>query len=556
MRPTLLAALCILCGACAHAQNNRPAAPDLVLTGGKVFTADPARPWAEAVAIRGERIVAVGSTDEVSRLAGTATRRIALDGRVVVPGFNDAHDHAGGAEYGASFATGPSPMPDPEPGVVLDSVRALAARTPPGTWLRTTIGMRILEDGAATRAALDRAAPDHPVLLWSWTGHGTVVNGAALRALGITESARDPAGGWYERDAAGRLTGVMHEYAEWGVLRRLHSGVPDGSVAASLRAYASAAAAMGITSVQLMNGYLDPAKTVRVLREARVPIRVRSIPFLTTGPAGREVAEWRGIDRNPAPHTVISGAKWVLDATPIDRNALMRQPYADRAGWHGRPNFPPDTVRAILAEALATREQVMLHIAGDSTLRVVFGAMQALAPDSVWRPLRVRIEHGDWLSGELLPVARRLGIVLVQNPTHLALDPAVLRQRFGGIPSGFQPLRSVLDAGVPVAFGSDGPNNPFLNLMFAVTHPTHPHEAITREQAVTAYTRGSAFAEFAERDKGTLAPGMLADLAVLSQDIFIVPARALPGTTSLLTLVGGNVVHDRLTSGSAAGARP
>jgi predicted amidohydrolase YtcJ len=556
MRPTLLAALCILSGACAHARNARPAAPDLVLTGGKVFTADPARPWAEAVAIRGERIVAVGSSEEVSRLAGTSTRRIALGGRVVVPGFNDAHDHTGGVEYGASFATGASPMPDPELGPVLDSVRALAGRTPGGTWLRTTIGMRILEDGAGTRAALDRVAPDHPVLLWSWTGHGTVVNSAALRALGIAEDVRDPVGGWYERDAAGRLTGAMHEYAEWAVLRRLYSGVPDAQVTAALRGYADAAAAMGITSVQVMNGYLDPAKTVRVLREARLPIRVRSIPYLMTGPTGRRVAEWRGIDRNPAPRTVISGAKWVLDATPIDRNALMRRPYADRPGWHGRLDFPVDTVRAILAEALAGREQLMLHVAGDSTLRVVLGAMQALAPDSVWRPLRVRIEHGDWLSGELLPVARRLGIVLVQNPTHLALDPAMLRQRFGGVPAEFQPLRSVLEAGVPVAFGSDGPNNPFLNLMFAVTHPTHPHEAITREQAVTAYTRGSAFAEFAEREKGTLAPGMLADLAVLSQDIFTVPPQALPGTTSLLTLVGGTVVHDRLTSARTTEAQP
>lgn len=546
MHRMILALLAVLALApAAHGQD----APDLILTGGKVFTADSARPWAEAVAIRGDRIVAVGSTAEVSRLAGASTRRVALDGRVVIPGINDAHDHTGGAEFGVRFIADPSPMPDPPFAAVLDSVRAVAARTPAGTWIRTSIGARVLDETTAPRAALDRAAPNHPVLLSGWTGHGAVVNSAALRVLGIPETARDSAGGWYERDASGRLTGVMHEYAQWRILQRLRSGTPDSAIVASLRRYAASAAAMGITSVQIMNGYLDAPTTVRVLRQARLPIRMRSIPFSMTGSPAGAAAEWRGVDRNPAPNTVISGNKWILDATPIDRNAAMRQPYADRPGWHGRLNFPPDTIRAILAQTLASREQLMLHISGDSALPVLFSAMRSLAPDSTWRPLRVRIEHGDWLSGELLATARALGIVLVQNPTHLALDPAMLRARFGGAPAGLLPLRSVLTAGVPLAFGSDGPNNPFLNVMLATVHPTHRDEAVTREQAVIAYTRGSAYAEFAERDKGTLAPGMLADLAVLSQDIFTVPPPALPGTTSVLTLVGGRIVHDALTGG-------
>ena len=540
------AALLVLLPCAGQAQTTRP--PDLILAGGKVFTADPARPWAEAVAVRGDRIVAVGTTAEVVRLAGRSTRTIRLGGQVVVPGFNDAHDHIGGAEFGVRFETGAAPMPDPGPAVVLDSLAALARRTPPGSWLRTSVGLRILEDTAAHRAALDRAAPRHPVLLTAWTGHGAVVNSAGLRALGIPDDVPDPLGGWYERDSAGRLTGVMHEYAQWAALRRLYSEVDDQAVVASLRGYAAEAVRLGITSTQVMNGYLDPVKTVRVLRAARLPIRIRAIPYLMTGAAGRRVAEWAAVERRPAPLTVISGTKWVLDSTPIERNAFMRAPYADRPGWRGRFDLPPDTIRAILREALATREPLMLHVAGDSTPRLLFALMRELAPDSVWRPLRVRIEHGDWLAGDLLAVARRLGVVLVQNPTHLALDPAMLRQRFGGIPAEFQQLRSVLAAGVPLAFGSDGPRSPFLNLMFAVTHPTHPGEALTREQAVAAYTRGSAYAEFAEREKGTLAPGMLADLAVLSQDIFTVPARALPATTSVLTLVGGAILHDELTS--------
>jgi hypothetical protein len=296
-----------------------------------------------------------------------------------------------------------------------------------------------------------------------------------------------------------------------------------------------------------MDGYLDPATTVRVLRAARLPIRLRVIPYPMTDPAGLRAAEWTGVDAQPAPRSVVSGVKWILDGTPLDHNALMRAPYADRAGWYGRLQFPIDTVRAILAHALATRQPLHLHIGGDSTARLVVALMQTLGSDSAWRPLRVRFEHGDGVSGDLLPAVRRLGIVIVQNPAHFAFDPGVIEQRFGRRPDGYQGIRAILAAGIPLAFGSDGPRNPFLNIMFATTHPNNPAEAITREQAVTAYTRGSAYAEFAEHETGTLASGMLADLAVLSQDIFTVPAAALPATHSVLTIIGGQIAYDGLT---------
>ena len=549
MRPWMLAATCLALGACtSHRLGTALDPPDLILTGGKVFTADSTRPWAEAVAIRGERITAVGPTDEITRLAGPRTRRIALGGRVVVPGFNDAHEHVGAAEYGVSFSMGVEPMPDPGVAEVLDSLRALAGRTPAGTWLHTVVGLRVLEDTTARRAALDRVGPNHPVLLWVWTGHDVLVNTAGLRALGIPEDVRDPLGGHYGRDAEGRLTGHLDDYAEWAALRRLYSSLPDSVLVGEFRRYAAEGLRLGITSVQNMNGYLDPAATTRVLRAARLPIRLRVIPFPMTDARGLRDDEWRGIARDPAPRTTVSGVKWVLDGSPIDRRALMRAPYADRPGWYGQLQFPVDTVRAILARALATREPLHLHVVGDSTPRLVFALMRELAPDSAWRPLRVRIEHGDFVSGDLLPVARRLGVVVVQNPSHTGLDPAMVRQRFGRVPENFQNGRSLVAAGVPLAFASDGqPRNPFVHLMFAVTNPLHPGEAFTREQAVTAYTRGSAYAEFAEHEKGTLAPGMLADLAVLSQDIFAVAPEALPATSSVLTLVGGRIVHDVLT---------
>lgn len=526
------AALCI--GSALLAQQTPAASPpDLILTGGKVFTADSAGLWAEAVAIRGDRIIAVGTTEQVRRLARGSTREIALDGRVVIPGINDAHDHLGDVPVGVDVRTSTSPTPDPATAEVLDSVRAVAERTPAATWIRVTIGPRVLGDTAARRAALDRVAAGHSVLLWTWWGHGAVLNTAGLRALEIAEGAADPLGGWYERDAAGHLTGGMYEYAEWGALRRLYSTGSERALVAGLRAYADSAIRLGVTTVQDMAGYVDPALTVRAFRDAALPLRVRLVRWSIPNTAGRNEAEWDTVSTDVGPRVVVSGRKWVIDATPIEQNALMRQPYPGRPTWHGRLNFPLDTIRVMLREALRPgAAQLCLHIVGDSTGALVLDAMEALAPDSVWRTRRLRWEHGGGLTGTQITRARRLGVVIGQPR-----------------PEGAA-LRAWMSAGIPVAYGSDMLRNPFYHLMIAVTEPNAPGQAISREAAVTMLTRVPAYAEFAEREKGTLAPGMLADLAVLSQDVFTVPPEALPGTMSVLTMVGGRIVYDHL-SGAA-----
>ncbi len=240
----------------------------------------------------------------------------------------------------------------------------------------------------------------------------------------------------------------------------------------------------------------------------------------------------------------VSGVKWILDGTPIERLALMRQPYADRAGWHGRANFAFDSLRAILRDALNRREQPMLHAVGDSTIALVIRAMRAEAPDSQWQTLRPRLEHADALGRDQLADIRKLGIIIVQNPAHLAL-PAVMNARWGAARlARVNLLRSLLDSGVTLAIGSDGPIEPGINVMLASLHPNVPSEALSREQAVTAYTRTAAFAAFAEHERGMLAPGMLADLAVLSQDLFTVAPDQLPATMSVLTMLGGRIVYD------------
>lgn len=206
--------------------------------------------------------------------------------------------------------------------------------------------------------------------------------------------------------------------------------------------------------------------------------------------------------------------------------------------------FPKAEITSMLQESLRNQDQLLLHVSGRLASEALLGAMKATGGKSVWSGRRVRFEHGDGLTPDLFPAVKEMGGIVVQNPSHLDIVDLL-----PGLGSGLadvqgQPLKSLLDAGIPLAFGSDGPTNPYLNIMFASLHPDRPSEAITREQAVIAYTLTSGYAEFSEKEKGSLEPGKFADLAVLSQDIFTVPESDLPKTTSLLTLVGGKVVYD------------
>lgn len=271
-----------------------------------------------------------------------------------------------------------------------------------------------------------------------------------------------------------------------------------------------------------------------------------------TTAAGRDLKEGRTVARQPAPLVTVSGTKWVLDGvllegslTPRDRAATdLTTPGSPYSSAGLPPLFPRQEVDTMLHESLQDDDQLLLHVFGSPAAMTVLRAMQASGGKEVWAARRLRFEHGDGLPTNLMPLARELGVVVSQQGSHLGLsmiDPSFLERVRA---ARAQPLRSLLAAGIPLALGSDGPMNPYLGILLASTHPDRPEEAITREEAVMAYTRGSAYAEFTEGDKGSLAPGKLADLAVLSQNIFQVPPPDLPKTTSLLTVVGGKVVYD------------
>ena len=508
---------------------------DLVLAGGKVFTADPARLWAEAVAIRGERIVGVGSAAEMRALPGvsSATRIVELGGRVLIPGLNDAHAHVPDAwsphvvEIDAK---------DPTLDEAVAATRVAAATQPVGTWLVVRMGLDWYRNPRANRQLFDRAVPRNPVLTYDQGGHAKLVSSAGLAALGIADTAADPPHGRYGRDPkTKRLDGWLHEYATYAAIRKLEEAHDDAEIAAAADRFETEALRFGITSVKTMAG-VSAERLAKVQAQRTPKLRWRLIRWPLDGIVDRFEAS------TPTARVRSHGVKYVVDGTPIERGAWTTKPYRDAPRERGRSNFTNEELQRIIAIADATGEPLLLHAVGDAAIEHILRMMENQAPADRWRPRRVRIEHGDLFTPAQLERAAKLGVVLVQNPTHFLL-PDVMAKRLGTCGGICQPLKSAAQAGVSLAIGSDGPLNPFLGIMAASVHPTTPAEALTREAAVIAYTQGAAFAEHAEGDKGTIAVGKLADLAVLSQDVFTVPPDQLPATTAWMTIIGGEVVY-------------
>ena len=514
--------------------------PQLALVNARVFTGVEARPWAGALATSGERIAAVGTTSEIRKLAGQSTRVIDLGGRLVVPGFNDAHTHPEALPEAVRLEGPPALQQDPTLDEILKRLKTAVAQSRPDGWIFGEIGAAVLDDPGATRLALDAVAPDRLVMLTAWTGHGTLFNSAALRRLGVGDNEPDPPGGFYRRMPDGKtLSGIAQEYAEFRLRQRVAMQAGPAAQLAAFRQFADEAVAFGITSIQAMMTSMPTAEAAKLLSPAELPVRVRLIDFPMTN-----VSAWRAPPERPGPSSrlTVSGTKWIVDGTPVERLMFLREPYADR-NVRGRANYSGSDLQPFLERALKAREQPMLHAVGDAAIDLVLTALEASGGET-WRRLRPRLEHGDMLRRDHFDRARRLGVVLVQNPSHFMI-PQIMKPRLGAARLAVnQAVKSSSRAGIPLALGSDGPLNPSLNVMFAITHANNPAEALTRGQAVAAYTHGAAFAEFQEEAKGRIVPGMLADIAVLSQDIFKVPPDALPATTSVLTIVGGRIVHE------------
>ncbi|HEX2060047.1 MAG TPA: amidohydrolase family protein [Thermoanaerobaculia bacterium] len=490
------------------------AQPSIVLVNGRVFTADPGKPWAEAVAIAGKKISAVGTNAEVRALATEKTRVIDAGGRVVIPGINDAHTHPAFVTPSFSLVQELDPSWPQLESAIVNAIE----ETPASLWINVTVGPAIINNVNISAEDLDEIAPGRLVRLHAFTGHGVILSSAAMKALGVDRDAKDPAGGWYGRDSDGRVDGRLWEYAQFEADRKFAELASDEDILDDLQQTAASALRWGITSMQAMPG-VSAERFAKLLARSRTPLRVRRIRFMNDA-------------ATPAKGEPV---KWILDGTPIEQNAALRsEKYDGGARGLGRENFADIT--PLVKSAAEHNQPLLVHASGDRTIE---SALKAFAKfPALQRP---RIEHGDGLQSDLEALAKQTGAVVVLNPTHFPFR--------GAYPAGqYMRAKSLLKAGIPIAIGSDGPMNPFLNILHVIQRDDHGNrgEELTREEAVIAYTRGGAYAEFAEKEKGTIAPGMLADLAVLSQDIFTVRGSALPDTTSVLTIIDGKIVHSEL----------
>lgn len=521
---------------------------DLILHNGIIFTADLAIPYVEALAIKDGKILSIGLVSEVEKMAGPQTDRIDLKGNLVIPGINDAHFHLSPIPEGNHLILTPQ---EPTWEEVIEQTKEAVKNEVPGTWIFGSIGEKVLLNPQANRSFLDSISPENPMLLTAYFGHGYIINSKAMTDLGISEDESDPLGGYYERaNGTSKLNGRFYEYADWNASRKLGQRVAEEVAIKQYQEFGEMALGFGITSIQNLS-MVPVGEFISGWSKSGIPIRMRAIRFPMTTQETRLFDEDREIPERPYPELpiTVSGTKWILDGTPIERGAAVRTSYQDSPGNFGRLNFEESEIEAIVLESLEWMDQLLVHSTGDKTSEVVFEAMRKAGPKVNWPEKRVRIEHGDRILEDLIPEARELGVVVVQNPTHFTLVETLITRH--GIGSNFVPLKTLLEKGIPLALGSDGPINPYLNIMLAAIHPINPSEAITREQAVRAYTFGSAFAEFQEKEKGTLTVGKFADLAVLSQNIFQIPMEALPGTTSILTMINGKVVFDsKVLSGS------
>jgi len=539
---------------------------DLILYNGKIFTSVEDQLWVEALWVKGPVIKATGSSDEVLAMAGKNTEKINLEGKLVIPGINDAHAHSFvGPEHvmlndPGEFVPNEGPGVDEFMGMLAEKVKDVEK----GKWIFGVMGTRFFDDPRATRQTLDAVAPDHPVMFQTWGGHGRVINTYAMNQAGISINEPDPPGGEYLRDATGALTGVLHEYAEHHLARYFKSITPVQEARNQYEAFARGLVSFGVTTVQDMDIGYSMSSSEFVLSGVDLPLHWRVICFPLTPEESCRGSIRQHLFKNGPIRAYTSGVKYILDGSPIEGYAALRDPYSNIENWTGVFNWN-DELATIIAQAMEGNpraNQLLFHAVGDRATDRILAEMEKTGTPEFWRTRRLRIEHGAILWPEQIAKMAEYGVVFVHNPIFTSAAE-LISSRFGEERARhYQPVRSALEAGIMVGFGSDTggiPGYTYLELALSLFHFANPSEKITLEQGLIAYTLGSAYAEFQEKIKGTLEKGKLADLAVLSHDIFQIRDQ-LPETPeggdinnligqflqvqSVFTMVAGSIAHD------------
>lgn len=532
---------------------------DLILYNGLFWTGDAACPAATAVAISGDRILAVGDEATVRPYRARRTELINLDGRRALPGFIDNHTHLlmGGLQLLTLDLRGTATRQ-----AFAETIARRARALPPGQWV-TGGGWDQEEwpDGKLPdKALLDPYTPNHPVFVTRSDLHMAVANSAALTLAGITRTTTDPAGGQLDRDpATGEPTGILRD-AAMELVQRVIPPPEEKEYDAALAAALRHAAALGVTSVQDVTAWKDwhdwnafcrfHARGLLTLRiYARTPLTSWQQQVALRA-EGAPADKWLRL----------GGVKGFVDGSLGSATAYMFEPYCDAphtAGLLQDEMYPPGSMQERIGAADRAGLSVSVHAIGDRANHLLLDIFAAVMAANGPRDRRFRIEHAQHLRPEDIKRMAALGVIASVQPAHILDDGGWAERRLGAARCRYTyAFRSLLDAGVTVTFGTDwpvAPLSPFLGIYAAVTRRTKdgqypdgwvPQQKVTVEEAVRAYTVSGAYAEFAEHEKGSLTPGKLADIVVLSQDILAIPPEAIPATRAVYTIVGGKVVYE------------
>ena len=556
MKPTImivsLVVLCCMMCALSMKTNGQRLEADLVIINANVHTMNRQQPAAQAVAVYGNRIVAVGSTDEIRKLVGGRTRVIDAGGRLLLPGFNDSHVHflSGGAQLSSVDLRDAK-----TPQEFAERIRRFTEKLPRGRWI--TGGdwdhERWPTAQLPTKELIDAFTPDTPVFVNRLDGHMALANSVALKLAGVTRETKDPPGGLIVRDAQGEPTGILKDAA----MSFVYAKIPPASFAERLdaaRAATNYAARFGVTSVQDMSAGDDVGVYQTLLERGELKTRIYAVAPL---PSWKTIARagYRAHFGNDMLR--VGGLKGFADGSLGSTTALFFEPYNDAPNMRGLRGEEMDGMLERTRGADRAGLQVMIHAIGDQANDQILSIYEQVARENGPRDRRFRIEHAQHLRPQDIARFGRDRVIASMQPYHCIDDGRWAEKRIGHERAKTTyAFRSLLDSGAVLAFGTDwsvAPLNPLFGVYAAVTrrtldgrNPTGwiPEQKISVEETVRAYTQGSAYAEGTEQVKGTIAPGMLADVVLLSDDIFRIDPVKIENVTVRLTIMDGRVVYE------------
>lgn len=531
-------------------------APDLVVRNARIRTLDSGQPVAEALAVHGDRLLAVGRADAPLAAPGAGTRELDAGGRTVLPGFNDAHVHFMMGGYDLS---GVQLRDAASPEVFARRIGEIARALAPGAWITGGYWDHQSWPGAPLpcRGWIDALTPDTPVLVSRLDGHMALANGVALRLAGITRGTPDPEGGVIVRDpATGEATGLLKDAAILPVRRLVPPPAWEQRLAAA-RAATRHAASLGVTSVQDVLAGPDTAVYQSLLERGDLLTRIYAMTPMPQWEALRNAGLRAGFGN---PMLRVGAVKAFSDGSLGSGSAWFFEPYTDEPGNCGLPAdemYPEGELLRRVAAADRAGIQTVIHAIGDRANDAILSLYETVARENGPRDRRWRIEHAQHLRREDLARFGAAGVIASVQPYHCADDGRWAERRIGVARAKTTfAFRSLLEAGATLALGTDwtvAPLDPFPTLAAAVTRrPLDgsrpggwvPEEKLTLEQALRAYVVGSAYAEFQDHLKGALMPGRLADFVLVDRDPFDLDPASLGSVKVLVTVVGGRVVYE------------